>query len=30
MGVDLGFAHIAACLEAFRGAGYPFTIQACP
>lgn len=27
---DLGFSHIARCVDAFRGMGYPFTIEACP
>ena len=27
---DFGFNHIAACVDAFRGFGYPHTIQACP
>ena len=30
LNVDLGFGHIAACVDAFRGKPYPFTIQACP
>jgi hypothetical protein len=28
--VDLGFTHIAACVEAFRGRPYPHTISSCP
>jgi hypothetical protein len=27
---DLSFSHIAACVDAFRGRPYPFTIGACP
>ena len=27
---DLGFAHIAACVDAFRGRSYPHTIADCP
>jgi hypothetical protein len=30
LGVDLGFAHISVCVDAFRGKPYPHTIQACP
>jgi len=30
IGVDYGFSHISACVDAFRGAAYPYTIQACP
>ncbi len=30
LGVDLGFGHIAACVDAFRGRPYPFMIEACP
>ncbi len=30
LNVDLGFGHIAACVDAFRGKPYPFTIAACP
>lgn len=29
-GVDLGFDHIAACVDAFKGKPYPNTIAACP
>jgi hypothetical protein len=28
--LDLGFGHIAACVDAFRGKPYPHTIAACP
>jgi hypothetical protein len=28
--LDLGFGHIAACVDAFRGKPYPHTISACP
>lgn len=27
---DFSFSHIAACVDAFRGSPYPFTIQSCP
>ncbi len=27
---DLNFGHIAACVNAFRGASYPYMIQSCP
>ena len=27
---DFNFTHIAACVDAFRGNPYPFTIQSCP
>lgn len=27
---DLGFSHIAGCVEAFRGKPYPHTISSCP
>ncbi len=30
LGLDLGFGHIAACVDAFKGKPYPHTIQACP
>jgi hypothetical protein len=30
LNVDLGFGHIAACVDAFRGRPYPYTIAACP
>jgi hypothetical protein len=30
LGIDLGFGHIASCVDAFRGKPYPHTIQACP
>jgi hypothetical protein len=30
LGIDLGFGHIAACVNAFRGGPYPYTIQSCP
>lgn len=28
--VDFGFSHISACVDAFRGVPYPYTIAACP
>lgn len=28
--VDLGFSHISACVDAFRGVPYPYTIRSCP
>ena len=28
--VDLSFSHISACVDAFRGAAYPYTISSCP
>jgi hypothetical protein len=28
--LDLGFGHIAACVDAFKGKPYPHTIAACP
>jgi hypothetical protein len=28
--LDLGFGHIAVCVDAFKGKPYPHTIQACP
>lgn len=30
LSLDLGFGHIAACVDAFKGKPYPHTIQACP
>lgn len=30
LAVDLGFGHISACLDAFRGKPYPHTIATCP
>jgi hypothetical protein len=30
IGIDFSFAHISACVDAFRGKPYPHTIQACP
>ncbi len=30
MSLDLGFSHIAACVDAFKGKPYPHTIQSCP
>lgn len=30
LNVDLGFGHISACVNAFRGAAYPYTIASCP
>jgi len=30
LNVDFGFSHISACVDAFRGAPYPYTISACP
>lgn len=27
---DLDFSHISACVDAFRGLPYPYTIEACP
>ncbi len=27
---DLSFTHISACVDAFKGFPYPYTIQACP
>jgi subtilisin family serine protease len=30
LNVDLGFGHIAACVDAFRGKPYPFVIAVCP
>jgi hypothetical protein len=30
LGVDLNFGHIAACVDAFRGKPYPYTMQGCP
>ena len=30
LNVDFGFSHISACVDAFRGVPYPYTIQACP
>lgn len=28
--VDVGFSHISACVNAFRGVPYPYIIRACP
>lgn len=30
LSVDLGFSHISACVDAFRGLAYPYTISSCP
>ena len=30
MSSDLNFAHIAACVDAFRGAAYPYSVASCP
>lgn len=30
LSVDLNFAHISACVDAFRGVPYPYKIAACP
>lgn len=30
LSVDLGFSHISACVDAFRGVPYPYTISSCP
>lgn len=30
LGQDMSFTHIAACVDAFRGKPYPYTIAACP
>jgi len=30
LSLDLGFDHISACVDAFRGLPYPFSIEACP
>ena len=30
LNVDLGFSHISACVDAFRGVPYPYTISTCP
>jgi hypothetical protein len=30
LGLDMGFTHIAACVDAFRGKPYPHTISDCP
>lgn len=30
LNVDLGFGHISACVDAFRGKPYPYTISSCP
>ena len=29
-GPDIGFTHISACVDAFKGLPYPYTIAACP
>jgi hypothetical protein len=28
--VDFSFAHISACVDAFRGVPYPYTVSSCP
>ena len=28
--LDLGFGHIAACVDAFKGLPYPYMIESCP
>jgi hypothetical protein len=30
LNVDYGFSHISACIDAFRGDPYPYTISSCP
>jgi len=30
LAVDFGFSHISACVDAFRGTPYPYTISSCP
>jgi hypothetical protein len=30
LSVDMGFSHIAACVDAFRGVPYPYQIASCP
>ena len=30
LNVDFGFSHISACVDAFRGVPYPYTIATCP
>ncbi len=30
LNVDVGFANISACVDAFRGRPYPYTISSCP
>ena len=30
LSVDFGFSHISACVDAYRGAPYPYTISTCP
>jgi len=30
MGLDIDFSHISACVDAYRGAPYPYTISSCP
>jgi len=30
LSVDFGFSHISACVDAYRGAPYPYVISACP
>jgi len=30
LSVDFGFSHISACVDAYRGAPYPYAVQACP
>jgi hypothetical protein len=29
-GLDIGFDHISACVDAFKGREYPYTITSCP
>jgi hypothetical protein len=29
LNVDFGFSHISACVDAFRGVPYPYTIRTC-
>ena len=30
LNVDFGFSHISACVDAFRGVPYPYSIASCP
>lgn len=30
LNVDFGFSHISACVDAFQGVPYPYTINGCP
>ena len=30
LNVDTSFGHVAACVDAFKGQPYPYTIQSCP